>query len=225
MPTTARDRLVQAAFDLFGRQGYEQTTVDEIAARAGVGRTTFFRLFSTKEAVVLPDHDALLGRVAARLAAGRPETAMVAVADAATLVLRHYLAEGDVARERYRLTRSVPTLRAAEIAGQRRYQQLFRDHLRDWLEGAELRAEVLANAVVTTHNHVLRRWLRAETTTPEADLAHALHEVLRRLWDATPAAGPTTTQVLVLRTSRDVEEIVPALRRLLDEASPAGGAT
>jgi AcrR family transcriptional regulator len=218
MGTTTRDRLVRAAFELFGRQGFEQTTVDEIAVRAGVGRTTFFRHFTAKEAVVLPDHEAVLALVAARLAAGRRETAGVAVQEAASIVLQHYLDEGDLARERYRLSRSVPAVRDAEIAGQRRYQRLFRDHLRAWLDGesADLRAEVLANAVVTAHNHVLRRWLRAETTTPERDLGDALQAVVRRLWDESPT-GDAGTQVVVLRTTRDVDEIVPELRRLLEQ--------
>jgi hypothetical protein len=38
----ARDRLAQAAFALFDERGYDQTTVDDITERAGLGRTTFF---------------------------------------------------------------------------------------------------------------------------------------------------------------------------------------
>ena len=40
---SVRDRLAQAAFELFSERGYEQTTVDDITERAGLGRTTFFR--------------------------------------------------------------------------------------------------------------------------------------------------------------------------------------
>lgn len=217
MATTARDRLVRAAFELFAAQGFEQTTVDEIAARAGVGRTTFFRLFPAKESVIFPDHDTVLAAVAARLAAGERSTATVALVEAARLVLRHYLAEGDLARERYELTRTVSALRDAEIAGQRRYQRLFREHLLGWLDGpgAPLRAEVLANAVVTAHNHVLRDWLRGESTDPETALSAAIGDFVPRLWDETDQGG---SQIVVLRTGRDVEELVPELRRLLTAA-------
>ena len=45
--------IVDAAMRLFGRQGFGATTVDQIAAAAGVGRRTFFRYFPTKEDVVL----------------------------------------------------------------------------------------------------------------------------------------------------------------------------
>ncbi|WP_217709698.1 helix-turn-helix domain-containing protein [Amycolatopsis sp. Hca4] len=57
----AKERLTEAAFALFAERGYEQTTVDDITDRAGVGRTTFFRTFRTKEDVIFPDHEVLLG--------------------------------------------------------------------------------------------------------------------------------------------------------------------
>lgn len=45
--------IVDAAMNLFGRHGFDATTIDEIATAAGVGRRTFFRYFPTKEDVVL----------------------------------------------------------------------------------------------------------------------------------------------------------------------------
>ena len=47
---TVADRLREAAFDLFAEQGYDATSVEAIAERAGVGRSTFFRAYPTKEA-------------------------------------------------------------------------------------------------------------------------------------------------------------------------------
>lgn len=43
-----RDRLYEAALDLFAGQGYDLVSVDDICERAGVGRATFFRLYGTK---------------------------------------------------------------------------------------------------------------------------------------------------------------------------------
>jgi AcrR family transcriptional regulator len=60
-----RARLIEAAFALFEERGYESTTVDQIADRAGVGRTTFFRTFRSKEDVIFPDHEAVLNSIAA----------------------------------------------------------------------------------------------------------------------------------------------------------------
>ena len=109
------ERLREAAFDLFERQGYDATTVDQIAELAGVGRTTFFRLFRSKEDVIFPDHTEVLARVRARLSTATVDSTPAAVTEAARLVLDRYLDEGELARSRYRLTRSIPALRAREI--------------------------------------------------------------------------------------------------------------
>src|SRR6201993_693395 len=181
-----RDRLAQAAFALFDERGYEQTTVDDITERAGLGRTTFFRHYRSKEDVIFPDHDRLLEQIADRLRTSSHGTALVAVSDAVRLVLLHYLDEGDLARRRYRLTSSVPALRDREIATVARYQRLFREFIADWIGGpAEsapsrqaLRAELMAAAVVAAHNHVLRRWLRGESLDPVIEVDEALHMVI-----------------------------------------------
>src|SRR5271154_4684065 len=48
----ARGRLEQAALDLYSERGYEQTTVAEIAKRAGLTERTFFRHFADKREVL-----------------------------------------------------------------------------------------------------------------------------------------------------------------------------
>lgn len=55
----ARERLVVAAVDLFTEQGYDATTVAEIAERAGVTRSTFFRHFSDKREVLVAGQETL----------------------------------------------------------------------------------------------------------------------------------------------------------------------
>jgi TetR/AcrR family transcriptional regulator, regulator of mycofactocin system len=66
---TSRDELEQAAFDLFGRQGFDRTTVDDIAAAAGIARRTFFRYFPSKNDVPWGNFDAELDRMRTRLKA------------------------------------------------------------------------------------------------------------------------------------------------------------
>lgn len=69
--TQTRAALRAAAFRLFRTKGFDRTTVDEIAAEAGVSRTTFFRYFPTKEAVVF-DRGREVGKVFRRWIAERP---------------------------------------------------------------------------------------------------------------------------------------------------------
>jgi AcrR family transcriptional regulator len=162
---TPRDRLAEAAFALFDEHGYEQTTIDDITERAGLGRTTFFRHYRSKEDVIFPDHDRLLGLVRDRLLTSGQGNPLTAVSDAIRLVLLHYLEEGDLARRRYALTSKVDALRDREIASVARYQRLFREFIAQRSpdrtgpasQQTELRAELMAAAVVAAHNHVLRR--------------------------------------------------------------------
>ena len=129
---TARERLAEAAFALFDERGYEQTTVDDITERAGLGRTTFFRHYRTKEDVIFPDHDRLLEQVAERLRTSGHGSPLGAVSDAVRLVLLHYVGEGDLARRRYALTSKVPALHDREIVSGARYQRLFREFIAAW---------------------------------------------------------------------------------------------
>jgi AcrR family transcriptional regulator len=55
----ARGRLLKAALELYGERGFEQTTVAEIAARAGLTERTFFRHFADKREVLFAGGDAL----------------------------------------------------------------------------------------------------------------------------------------------------------------------
>lgn len=210
---SVRTRLQRAALDLFDEQGYDGTTVDEIAERAGVGRTTFFRAFRSKEDVIFPHHDELLEQVRARLTAASTRHGLVAVSEAASLVLRHYLDEGDLAVRRYHLTRSVPSLRDREVAGMRQYQRAFRDHIGSWMED-DLRAELMAVSVTTACNAVLRRLLRGELNDPWPVFHDAMGQVLELFAEPARGGGPTVVVVGQLG-SQEPGDVAAAVERAL----------
>lgn len=219
-----RSTLIDVAFDLFDERGFGATTVDDIAARAGVGRTTFFRHFGSKEAVVFPDHDELLAQIESRLMAAAPSTRDVAVTDAARIVLRHYLQEGRRAHARYRLIRTVPALRDREVASMRQYQRMFRDALRaDWVDDpmGPLRAELMAAGIVTAHNVVLRQWLRGELGDAESALDQAITMVLEQ----SAAGRSTSTSVVIVESTAPAavvaQRVRDALRVTDDGAGPS----
>lgn len=77
----ARERLVVAAVELFAEQGYDATTVAEIAERAGVTKSTFFRHFPDKRELLSAGQSALSELLAEGIAAAPAEaTPLVAVA-------------------------------------------------------------------------------------------------------------------------------------------------
>jgi AcrR family transcriptional regulator len=70
----ARERLVLAAVDLFTEQGYDATTVAQIAERAGVTKSTFFRHFPDKREILVAGQQTL-SQLLTEGIAGAPETA------------------------------------------------------------------------------------------------------------------------------------------------------
>src|SRR5205823_10814449 len=70
----ARERMVVAAVDLFTEQGYDATTVAQIAERAGVTRSTFFRHFSDKREMLVAGQETLSQLLAEGIAEA-PESA------------------------------------------------------------------------------------------------------------------------------------------------------
>ncbi|MEW2067219.1 TetR family transcriptional regulator [Streptomyces sp. NPDC007346] len=188
-----REVLAQAAFQLFLERGFERTTVDDIVARAGVGRRSFFRYFPSKEDVVFPDHERCLAEMTEFLAGVDDADPVGAVCDAARIVLRMYAADPEFSVQRYRLTREVPGLRTYELSVVRRYEQTLAGHLRGRLgvdgDGA-LRAEVIAASVVAAHNNGLRLWLRSGGAgDPEEAVDHAL-DLVREVWERPAGSSP-----------------------------------
>ncbi|MEU9619041.1 TetR family transcriptional regulator [Streptomyces sp. NPDC087228] len=198
-----REVLAQAAFQLFLERGFEQTTVDDIVARAGVGRRSFFRYFPSKEDAVFPDHERCLADMTAFLAAVGDAEPVDAVCDAARLVLRMYSANPEFSVQRYRLTREVPGLRTYELSVVRRYEQTLAGYLRGRYGGSgdgALRAEVIAASVVAAHNNGLRTWLRSGGEgDAEAAVDHALG-LVRQTWGSAAAGGapPPEGDVVVM---------------------------
>lgn len=190
-----RDVLAEAAFGLFMERGFERTTVDDIVARAGVGRRSFFRYFPSKEDAVFPDHERCLADMTAFLEAADGGDPVDTVCDAARLVLRMYAVNPEFSVQRYRLTREVPGLRTYELSVVRRYERTLAGYLERRGAGtrdAALRAEVIAASVVAAHNNGLRSWLRSGGEGDAgAEVDRAL-ELVRTVWGraAEPSAAP-----------------------------------
>ena len=87
----ARGRLEQAAMELYAERGFEQTTVAEIAERAGLTERTFFRHFADKREVLFSGTEMLRELVARRRRRARhgdADGAVAAALEAAAAMLR-----------------------------------------------------------------------------------------------------------------------------------------
>jgi AcrR family transcriptional regulator len=97
----ARGRMRVAAMELYAERGFEQTTVAEIAERAGVTERTFFRHFADKREVLFAGseqlRDTMVERIASTPAAIRPLDAVVEALAEATSPLEHAQARARIA--------------------------------------------------------------------------------------------------------------------------------
>ncbi|EGD56385.1 TetR/AcrR family transcriptional regulator [Gordonia neofelifaecis] len=138
-----------AALSLFNEQGYEATTVAQIAEAANVSHTTFFRYFQSKEQVIISDDlDDEREAILSEIPAGLNHFDLVR-----ELVTRMYrLAENDewaANPERYRILHSEPTLRATYQLESDRVISEGTDYFADYLGVArdDFRLRVFVSAV------------------------------------------------------------------------------
>ncbi|HKU01322.1 MAG TPA: helix-turn-helix domain-containing protein [Arthrobacter sp.] len=229
------DGPVAAAISLLAEQGFDGTSVEELAEASGMSRSTFFRRFGSKEDVVFADHERILHQVNDRLAESRLGP-LAAVADAALLVFDHHLRNPETSRARYGLLQAVPALRDRELVTSHRYERAFLQYLNDKLPRSgrrEYKAVAFASAVVAVHNAFLREWLRAapdagDTAAGDRERATALAAELQDLAEtfrpallgspaaaAAPAPPAPTVVVTVLPGPADKDAIAQAVRDAL----------
>jgi AcrR family transcriptional regulator len=109
--TAVRAELARIAFEMFGRDGFDQVTIAELAAAAGISQSTFLRYFKTKEDAVLSALDARGEEIADALR-GRPadENDWTALRRAVDVVIEPYHRDPAHALALTRLIQQTPAL-------------------------------------------------------------------------------------------------------------------
>jgi AcrR family transcriptional regulator len=153
----ARSRLLASALDLFERQGFDATTVAQIAKAAGVTEMTFFRHFATKDRLVVEDpYDPFIAdAVAAQPRTLAPLARAVAGLRAAWSQLPP--PESETIRRRVRIAANSPSLGAAVAANNADTARILVDQL--VADGADPQsARVAADAVLAGITAALLAW-------------------------------------------------------------------
>lgn len=171
--------IAEAGMALFLEQGFEETTVDQIAEAAGISRRSFFRYFATKEDVVLGDMVDRGHRIRAALAARPPGEEPWAAVRAALLALREESASDPGTELRIgRMMHRAPSLRARSLEKHLAWQELLVPELARRLREArgldEAAAGHRAAAIIATALACLDvatdTWLRVDGAVPLEDL-------------------------------------------------------
>lgn len=172
-----RAEIAETAFQLFTERGFDQTTVDDIAAAAGLSRRSFFRYFASKEDAVLGMLNAVGDAIAAELAA-RPadEPPWTSLRRALDVLVTTYLGDPTVALARFRLIHHTPALRTTLLDKQDRWQRSLAQVLAARLgedPARDPRPELLAATALAALDVASRRWLASDG---QANLATLLDE-------------------------------------------------
>jgi AcrR family transcriptional regulator len=181
----ARGRLEQAALDLYTERGFDQTTVSEIAERAGLTERTFFRYFADKREVLFWGQGALV-EMLVNLVGGAPDSAAPLDAVAAGLEAAGELFEGrrEHARRRQAVIAANAGLQERELIKLASLASAIADALRRRGVG-EQAARLTAEAGVAVFKVAFERWINDTTNT---DLARLIRQSLDELKAVTAGA-------------------------------------
>ncbi|MBO1754723.1 TetR/AcrR family transcriptional regulator [Allobranchiibius sp. CTAmp26] len=174
----ARGRLEQAAMDLYLEHGFEQTTVAEIAARAGLTERTFFRHFADKREVLFAGAAELQQLLVSTLSATATSASPLdAVATALAAVAPFFQERSDFGRRRQRIISSTAELRERELIKLASLGSAMAATLRE--RGvADPAASLAAEAGVAVFKIAFERWQDAPVGTDFAQvIQHCLSEL------------------------------------------------
>lgn len=181
------DRVALLALRHFAEHGYDATTMDEIAAVAGIGRRTLFRYFPSKPDLVWGGLEPVVGRMRAVLEAATPdESARDVIARAMTASLDLDAEHIEATRLRLRLMASDPALIGFGVTRLGANHDILAEFIADRLgvEADGLRAQVMADAISSANFSALLWWaVRGADDDPAATAVAALDDVLRGLPD------------------------------------------
>ncbi|HEV3364194.1 MAG TPA: TetR family transcriptional regulator [Acidimicrobiia bacterium] len=157
--------LEAAAYRLFGERGFDNVTVDDIAAEADVSRRTFFRYFASKEDVLLADHFVQLARLREAMAA-RPadEPIVTALRNALLSLSSDFEQRKEMIIIRGRLMRDTPSLQARSLVHQKLWEEAMQEMVADRLgvdPVKDLRPGVVSAATLAAMRVAFTNWLTA----------------------------------------------------------------
>lgn len=185
------EELREVALQLLAAQGYDETTVDDIAAAAGMSRRTFHRYYASKEDVViqlLADLGAQMRDELSTRPAGEPPA--VALRHAVTVAINFCAGHHDPGKTLavVRLIQRTPVLRARSLERQARWQAELAAVLaqRLGLEPDDLFAELATRMALAAFDAAMERWALSDGAADPLELTGRAFAVLEPAFQARP---------------------------------------
>jgi AcrR family transcriptional regulator len=164
-----RRRLEDVAVELFERDGFDKTTIEQIAAAAGLAPRTFFSYFASKDDLVLADYADRLQRILDELELrplDEPPWESLRVAFAA--VAADYQANAERIRRRFVIMAATPSVFARNLQLQAGWEQALGERLTTRLGAAtdDPAPHLLAATALAVMRASLQQWLTARRAAP-----------------------------------------------------------
>lgn len=178
----ARGRLEQAALELYRERGFDQTTVVEIAERAGLTERTFFRYFADKREVLFWGQERLRELYVSTIAAAPDSAAPIdMVIEALEAAVPVFHERHELARQRQAVIAANPGLQEREVSKRTALSSAMADALRR--RGVPDPAASLAAEVgVIAFGTAFARWVsEPDEASDEHDLSRLIREALDQL--------------------------------------------
>jgi len=192
----ARDRLGRAALELFTEQGFAQTTVPQIAKRAGLTTRSFFRHYADKREVLFRGDDEIPARIATMMASRPPGLSLIElIIWGDETVARNVLEDQrDYLKARRAIIATDTGLRERELRKQNALAEAIAQALSD--QSLDSLTATLAGKVATTiSSTAVEQWLEATDPRPLVDYVTEARKTLDHLLtDKTPWHPPATRQ-------------------------------
>lgn len=165
-----RHDIEAAALELFESDGFDGTTIDAIAAAAGIAPRTFFYYFSTKEDVVLADYARRLERIVEELI-NRPddEAPWPSLRSSFLVVAADYESEREQLIRRFAIMAANPTVFARNLQLQAGWEDALTIALAERLmdrPGPAIGPRLLASAALAAMRSSLQHWLATGCEIP-----------------------------------------------------------
>lgn len=177
---TTRAELEQVALELFSERGFVATTVEDIAAAAGIGRRTFFRYFASKNDVVWGDFELGLSALRGRLAMVQPGRPLLDELREAVLAFNRF-DPGEVPwhRDRMALILTVPALQAHSTLRYAAWRSVIAEFAAGRLDSSpgDLLPQLVAHSCLGAALTAYDQWL----LRPGSDLPQLLDQAMRAL--------------------------------------------
>ena len=177
----AKGRLEQAALNLYQEHGYEQTTVTEIAERAGLTERTFFRYFTDKREVLFGGQESLL-KIYVSAIETAPDTAtpIEIIIAALEAVVPIFQERHEIARQRQSVIAANPGLQEREMLKRATLASAMADALRRRAV-TDPEASLAANTGAIVFHIAYARWVSEPDAPDLSRLIRSSFDQLKRI--------------------------------------------